>query len=184
MVGKLNRLPAKALKALQEFACFGNVAEITTLSVVHESSEEDLHSDLWEAVRLGLIERLEGFYKFVHDRVQEAAYSLIPEQSRDAAHLRIGRLLAACTPQQKREEAIFQIVNQMNRGANLITSSDEREQLAELNLAAGKRAKASTAYTSALSYFIDGATLLAKDVGNAGTSSFSNWICTGPNVSS
>ena len=163
MVGKLNRLPAKALKALQEFACFGNVAEITTLSVVHESSEEDLHSDLWEAVRLGLIVRLEGFYKFVHDRVQEAAYSLIPEQSRDAAHLRIGRLLAARTPQQKREEAIFQIVNQMNRGANLINSPDEREQLAEFNLAAGKRAKASTAYTSALSYFIDGATLLAKD---------------------
>ena len=107
--------------------------------------------------------RSEGSYKFVHDRVQEAAYSLIPEELRAEAHLRIGRLLAAHTPPEKREEAIFEIVNQLNRGAALITSRDEREQLAELNLIAGKRAKASTAYASALKYLIAGAALLADD---------------------
>ena len=122
-----------------------------------------MHSDLWEAVRSGLILRLEGSYKFLHDRVQEAAYSLIPEELRAEAHLRIGRLLAAHTPPEKREEAIFEIVNQLNRGAALITSQDEREQLAELNLIAGKRAKASTAYASALNYLIAGAALLADD---------------------
>src|SRR5208283_5554594 len=105
----------------------------------------------------------EGVYRFIHDRIQEAAYSLIPEELRAEAHLRIGRLLAAHTPAEKREGAIFEIVNQLNRGAVLITTPEEREQLAELNLIAGKRAKVSTAYASALTHFVTGAGLLAED---------------------
>src|SRR6202048_3879826 len=163
MIGKLNRLPVETQKALKEFACLGNSAEITTLSFVHGSSEEEVHSDLWEALRLEFIVRLEGSYKFVHDRVQEAAYSLIPEQLRAEAHLRIGRLLTARTPPEKREEAIFEIVNQLNRGVALVTSRDEREQLAELNLLAGQRAKATTAHASALTYLTAGAALLPED---------------------
>ena len=118
---------------------------------------------MWEAVRAGLVLRLEGSYRFLHDRVQEAAYALIPDGERAAVHLAIGRLLVAYTPPAKREEAIFEIVNQLNRGATLITAPDEREQLAELNLIAGKRAKASTAYASALTYLVAGAALLAED---------------------
>jgi PAS domain S-box-containing protein len=125
--------------------------------------EEKVHSDLWEAVRLEFIVRLEGSYRFVHDRVQEAAYSLIPEELRAEAHLRIGRLLTAHTRSERREEAIFEIVNQINRGAALITSPEERQQVAELNLIAGKRAKTSTAYASALKYLTAGAALLAED---------------------
>src|SRR6266478_3275711 len=121
MVGKLTRLPVETQAALQHLACLGNIAEITVLSIVHRTSEEDIHSDLWEAVRLELIVRLEGVYRFVHDRVQEAAYSLIPAELHAATHLRIGRLLAAHTPPEKREEAIFDIVNQLTRGAELIT---------------------------------------------------------------
>jgi predicted ATPase len=154
MVGKLNRLPLETQKALQEFSCLGNSAETTSLSVVHGTSKEEVDSDLWEAVRLELIVRLGGSYQFIHDRVREAAYSLIPEELCAEAHLRMGRLLRARIPPEKREEAIFEIVNQINRGAALITSPDEREQLAELNLIAGKRAKASTAYVSALKYLI------------------------------
>ena len=163
MVGKLNRLPIETQKALQEFACLGNSAEIATLCIVHGTSEEEVHSDLWEALRQEFIVRSEGSYKFVHDRVQEAAYSLIPEQVRAEAHLRIGRLLIARTPPERRVEAVFEIVNQINRGAALITSQAERDQIAELNLIAGKRAKASTAYTSALKYFIAGGALLGDD---------------------
>ncbi len=163
MVGKLARLPVKTRAALQQLACLGNIAQITILSIVHGTSEEELHSDLWEAVRLDLIIRLEGVYRFVHDRVQEAAYSLIPADLRPEAHLRIGRLLATHTPPEKREEAIFEIVNQLNRGATLITEQGEREQLADLNLIAGQRAKASTAYASALTYLTAAAALLADD---------------------
>jgi PAS domain S-box-containing protein len=163
MVGKLTRLPAETQKALQLLACLGNVAEITMLSIVLGSSAEQAQAALWDAVRQELVARLDGSYRFIHDRVQEAAYSLIPEASRAADHLRIGRLLAARTSLEQREEAIFEIVNQLNRGATLITAREEREQLAEFNLIAGKRAKASTAYASALTYVAIGTSLLAED---------------------
>jgi PAS domain S-box-containing protein len=163
MVRKLNRLPVETQKAMQQFACLGNAAKITTLSIIRETPEEQVHSDLWEAVRLEFIVRSPGSYKFVHDRVQEAAYSSIPGELRAEAHLRIGKLLAAHTPPEARAEAIFEIANQMNRGAALITSRPEREQLAALNLLAGERAKASTAYSSALKYLIAGTALLSDD---------------------
>jgi PAS domain S-box-containing protein len=163
MVGRLTRLPVQTQAALQQLACLGNVAEITMLSVVLAKSKHDVRSDLWDAVRLELIEHLEDSYKFIHDRVQEAAYSLIPEPLRAEVHLRIGRLLAAHTPAEKREEAIFEIVNQLNRGAALVTSRDERDQLAEFNLLAGQRAKATTAYAAALTYLTAGAALLPED---------------------
>ena len=163
MVGKLNRLPIQTQKAVQELACLGNSAEITTVSIVHGTSEDQVHSDLWEAIRLEFITRQEGAYKFIHDRIHEAAYSLISEHSRAESHLRVGRLLWEHFTPEKREEAVFEIVNQLNRGAALITSQDERERLAELNLIAGKRARASTAYVSALNYLATGAELLSGD---------------------
>jgi PAS domain S-box-containing protein len=163
MVGKLSRLPAETQAALQQLACLGNVAEIGLLSIVLGKSDDDVRSDLWDAVRLELVERLEGSYKFIHDRVQEAAYSLTPERLRAEAHLSVGRLLAAHTPAERREEAIFEIVNQLNRGAALIASRDERERLAELNLLAGQRAKASAAYASALTYLTAGVAQLPQD---------------------
>jgi PAS domain S-box-containing protein len=123
-------------------------------------SEEKLHSDLWEALRLEFIVRSEDSYKFVHDRVQEAAYSLIPEELRAEAHLQIGRRLLSHMTPERREGAVFEIVNQLNRGALLISSQEEREQLAELNVVAGKRAKASSAFASALKYLVAGATFL------------------------
>jgi PAS domain S-box-containing protein len=163
MIGKLIRLPSQTQTALQQLACLGNVAEITTLSIVLEMSEEQVHAALWEGVRQEFVEHLDDSYKFIHDRVHEAAYSLIPETSRAGAHLRIGRLLAARTSPEKREETVFDIANQLNRGVALITSREERENLAQLNLMAAKRAKASTAYASALKYLIAGAALLGDD---------------------
>jgi PAS domain S-box-containing protein len=95
--------------------------------------------------------------------VQEAAYSLIPQDSRANAHLRIGRLMAAATPPDKLEEGIFEIVNQFNRGVPLVTSDAERLQIAELNLIAARRARASTAYKSALVHLAAGEALLSEE---------------------
>src|SRR5215468_9201899 len=163
MVRKLTRLSLETQDALRQLACLGNVADVAMLSLVLGKPEQQVHAALWDALRQQLIDRFDRSYKFVHDRVQEAAYALIPEKSSAEAHLTIGRLLLAQTPPEKRDEAIFEIVSQLNRGMALITSQDEREQLAELNLAAGKRAKASSAYASALAYLTTGAALLPED---------------------
>src|SRR5262245_5953771 len=161
MVDKLARLPFETQRALQLLACIGSSAEFDLYGMVSRLSKEQMDERLGEAVRAGLVFRTERSYRFLHDRVQETAYSFIPEDLRLEMHLRIGWLLAADTSQ--REEAIFEIVNQLNRGAALIASQNEREQLAELNLLAGQRARASTAYASALKYCAAGATLLTDD---------------------
>ena len=163
VVGKLARLPASSQEALRVLACLGNTAEAVVLAKVLGRSEEASHADLREAVRAGLVLRLGDTYKFPHDRVQEAAYSLIPEGERAAAHLEIGRLLSSHAQPEELEGKLFEIVNQLDRGAALIPSREERERVAELNLVAGKRAKASTAYASAKRYFSVGSTLLPED---------------------
>jgi PAS domain S-box-containing protein len=163
MVGKLNRLPLRTQKALQQLACMGNSAEFALLAMVFQDSKAEMHGDLREAVRTGLVLHSEQGYRFLHDRVQEAAYKLIPEELRAEAHLRTGRLLAAHTPPEKLEEGIFEIVNQLNRGSHLITSAEERERVADLNFIAGRRAKSATAYASALKHLAAGRILLSEE---------------------
>jgi PAS domain S-box-containing protein len=163
MVGKLSRFPNATQESLKQLACMGNSAEFELLRTVYEDSIDEMHDQLWEAVRAGLIFRSENSYRFLHDRVQEAAYSLIPEQQRAQTHLRIGRILAESTPQERLKEAIFDIVNQLNRGSPLITDVGERERAADLNLIAGKRSKVSTAYASALKYLHASRSLLSEE---------------------
>jgi len=163
MVGKLARLPADTQLALQELACLGNSARTAMLSIVLGTSEEQVHAAVWPAVRQELVERLPDTYRFIHDRVQEAGYALIPEDERPAEHLRIGRLLAAHTPPEAIGEYVFDIVSQFNRSTALIASNDERQQVADLNLIAGRRAKDAAAYASALTYFNASRALLPDD---------------------
>ena len=162
MAGKLTRLPIETQQALQVLACLGHAISVRTLSIALATTEEQVHEVLWPAIRDELIEREGPLFRFTHDRVQEAAYSLVPEDSRPAVHLRIGRLLAANTPEEQRREAVFEIVSQLNRGVGLIASDEEREELAELNLLAGQRARDSTALASALNYVAIGAGLLPE----------------------
>jgi PAS domain S-box-containing protein len=163
MAGKLKRFSATTQEALKQLACLGNIAPTATLALVHGTAEEAVHAALWEAVRAGLVFREDSAYKFLHDRIQQAAYTLIPEEQRAEVHLRIGRVLLAGMTPNGLADHMFEIVNQLNCGVALIVAPGEREQLAELNLIAGKRAKASTAYGSALSYLVAGAALLAGD---------------------
>ncbi|MEG4172914.1 MULTISPECIES: GAF domain-containing protein [unclassified Microcoleus] len=102
-------------------------------------------------------------YKFLHDRVQQAAYSLIPESEKKATHLKIGQLLLNNTTEQERKDNIFALVNQLNFGTDLLTNQSEKDELAELNLIAGQKAKAATAYEAAVNYLNVGIELLSQD---------------------
>jgi predicted ATPase/signal transduction histidine kinase len=163
MVRKLTRLLPETQNALKQLACLGNSAEFTMLRVVYQDSVEQMHAQLAEAVGAGFISRSKDSYHFLHDRVQEAAYSLIPQELRAETHLRIGTVMASHTPPDKLDEGIFEIVSQLNRGLYLITSIPERERIAELDLIAGRRAKMSTAYASALKYLHAGRGLLTDE---------------------
>ncbi|MDR3379649.1 trifunctional serine/threonine-protein kinase/ATP-binding protein/sensor histidine kinase [Cupriavidus basilensis] len=163
MLSKLERLPEGTRDALQLLACLGNDAAIALLTTVHGGNQTLLEEALWPAMHAGLVVYQGGTCRFQHDRIQEAAYRLIPEGARPAAHLEIGRRLASGTPREAVPDRIFEIVGQLNRGTALIHTTGEREQVAELNLLAGERAKAATAYASALGCLAAGAALLRGD---------------------
>jgi predicted ATPase/signal transduction histidine kinase len=163
MVGKLRRLPAAQQEVVKLAACVGNVTDVQTLAALRERTEEETHRDLWELVRQDLLHRSGEVYAFSHDRVEQAAYALIPEEKRSEAHLRVGRILLAHTPPELSSARAFDVVNQLNRGASLMDSAEERTRLARLDLLAGKRAQAGAAYGPAASYLAAGMALLPAD---------------------
>ncbi|MEG4108156.1 AAA family ATPase [Microcoleus sp. S13_C5] len=183
----IRKLPETTQKALKLAACIGNQFNLEVLSIVNEESNIATAAHLWEAMQAGLIlplsenykiplvfaqEELASVrdvkveYKFLHDRVQQAAYSLIPESEKKATHLKIGQLLLNNTTEQERKDNIFALVNQLNFGIDLLTHQSEKDELAELNLIAGQKAKAATAYEAAVNYLNVGLELLAVDSWN------------------
>ncbi|HVK93976.1 MAG TPA: EAL domain-containing protein, partial [Noviherbaspirillum sp.] len=163
MIDKLARLPAPAQAALQWLACLGSSAPEAMLVTLCGQPEEKTQAALSAAVRAGLILHTPGTIRFLHDRVREAAYLSIPAASRAALHLQIGRLLLAGKTQAQIEEAVFTIVDHFNRGADSITDANERALLCHLNFLAGKKAKASIAYSSARSFLDRAMALLPAD---------------------
>jgi predicted ATPase/serine phosphatase RsbU (regulator of sigma subunit) len=181
MATQLQKLPNKTQNVLKLAACIGNQFDLATLAIVHEKSQAETAADLWRGLQEGVVipitEAYKFFqdaesvevaelsipYRFLHDRVQQAAYFLIPESQKQSTHLKIGRLLLSNTAQEEQEEKIFDIVNQLNMGVELITHQTERNELASLNLIAGRKAKASTAYAAAKRYLTVGLELLAAD---------------------
>ncbi|OSJ08966.1 hypothetical protein BST63_27635 [Bradyrhizobium canariense] len=160
MAGRLNRFARDTINALKRLACLGDSAKVASLALILEASEDETHTALWEATRAGLVILLNRSYAFAHDRVREAAYSLVSEDERASMHLQIGRILFSATAPEMLEEEIFEIANHFNRGAALIVGLDERLQVAGLDLLAAKRAKRSTAYASASVYLTAGRSLL------------------------
>ncbi|HEX2543678.1 MAG TPA: AAA family ATPase [Ramlibacter sp.] len=160
MVVKLNRLPPSTLAVLQQLACVGHAAPCELLAKVCEAPVHQVHAQLWDAVHAGLVQRTGDTYVFQHDRVREAAYSLIPPEARPMHDLRVARLLLAHSSPQERGELVFDIVNHFNRSVQLITDQAERVLVAALNLEAAERAKSSTAYAAAWLYAEAGAALL------------------------
>ncbi|WP_437635395.1 AAA family ATPase [Sorangium sp. So ce854] len=161
MAGKLKRLSEPTRDALTLAACLGSSLELDTLAVVAGRPAAELRDALEEAVREGLLLRRDGAYRFLHDRVQQAAYSLIPAGQLAEMHLRIGRLLLSAQRAEERDDALFDVVHHLNRGATLLRSQAERDEIAALNLRAGRKAKAAAAFQSAAALLAAGLSLLA-----------------------
>ncbi|MCP3728488.1 AAA family ATPase [Paraburkholderia sp. CNPSo 3272] len=162
MVRRLQRLSPRAQDAVKLLACLGSQADFSTLASVWGDSEASVHADFSDAVRAGAIVSMDRSFKFLHDRVQEAAYALIPAESRAEHHLRIGRLLLSKLDEADIATRIFDLVNQLNHGSELMVERPERHRAATLNLDAAKKAKASTAYRSACNYLAAAASLLSQ----------------------
>lgn len=188
-VRKLQTLPRETQNLLMLAACIGNRFDLNVLSVVNERSPRRTAADLWDAIRQGTlipigeaykiplaleadgetealdaaIAELPIAYKFLHDRVQQAAYALISPEIRQDVRVQIGRLLLKSTPPEALEDRIFEIVNQFNAGASLMVRPDEKRQLAQLNLLAARKAKATAADRTASDYLDVGRTALGDD---------------------
>lgn len=174
LVNKIQEFPLETQSALKRASCIGNQFDLKTLSAICNKTPRETANNLWEGLKDELILPLsEGYryihnetdnnpvvYKFSHDRIQHAAYSLIGEESKKEYHLKIGRLILANTGKDDLEEQIFNITNQLNSGSDLITDFTERVELARFNRIAGKRAKAANAYDIAYKYFSMGIDLL------------------------
>jgi PAS domain S-box-containing protein len=174
---RLKRLSVTTQDALKQFACLGNVVAIDMLTLVHGEAEATTHAALWEAVHAGLVFRLDSAYKFLHDRIQQAAYSLIPEEQRGNVHVRLGRVLRSRIAANELAERLFDVADQFNRGAAQLVERDEKSQVAMINLRAGRKAKASAAYASARAYFSAGMALLDdRDWGGQYELTFSLWL--------
>jgi len=188
---QLRKLPLSTQQVIKLAACIGNTFDLATLAIVSEQSQIETAAALWKALQEGLILPISEVYKFyqqetsvngdlsfveevqqgqmtveykfLHDRVQQAAYSLIPPQEIQSVHLKIGRLLLNNTPAANLEDGIFAIVNQLNLAKELLTQSAERQALAEFNLLASRKAKIATAYVAAFQYAEKGIDVLAED---------------------
>ena len=159
MTDYVQKLPAETLSLLETASTIGNRFDKKTLALVKQAGEK-LQSQLNIAVSDGLLIPSGDEYKFAHDRVQQAIYSLIPEKEKIAIHLLNGRRLAEHYKENEQQEKIFEIVNQWNLGAALVIDKKEKVYLGDLNLQAGKKAMASTAYPQALQYFEKGINVL------------------------
>jgi predicted ATPase len=147
LLARLAHLSARSQVCVQRLACVGGGVSAEALSRFLGVSESQLEETFREAVLAGLVNRMQATYGFAHDRVQEAAYSLIAEPARLPLHLELGRLLLSLTSPEDLPERIFGIVGHLNRASVLIQSVPERRRLAELNLAACSRSFGRTSPT-------------------------------------
>lgn len=179
MSQKLRKLPGSTQQVLQLAACVGNTFDLQTLSMLYKRSPVDTYQDLLPAIEEGLVLptseltlALEDLidahlvklgFEFLHDRVQQAAYALINESSKQEIHLQIGRLLWQNTSSETLLDKIFEIVDHLNSGLELITDRAEQIEIAKLNLIAGQKAKGTMAYDVAIEYLQVGLSLLRED---------------------
>jgi predicted ATPase/class 3 adenylate cyclase len=179
LLGKLRRLPPQTQEALRLAACIGNRFEVSTLALIRKSTPENTFEALLPAVQEELIRPLTELatrdtddvlspilvheFGFQHDRIQQASYDLIEEDQRKDVHLTIGRRLRATLWPDALRERVFELVDHLNLGRDLITDAGERTALVQLNIDAARRASDATAYAAALSYVCVAQELLGEE---------------------
>lgn len=157
LAGKIRSLVPATQRVLECAACFGNRFDRETLALVALDDtlgcDQVMRTALSEAASEGLLIHLgAGLYRFAHDRIQQASYSLIAETERACRHLEIGRVLLGCREAHEPSERLFNMVDQLNLGRQLMDDPVERLTLARLNLEAAVMAKGAAAYASAVGY--------------------------------
>ncbi len=174
LVTQIESLRAPTQQALKYCACIGSRFDLQTLALLDGKSPKTTLDELWQAAEKGLITPVSGdfqattadtidagvLFKFLHDRVQQAAYSLIPINAVQATNLRLGRLLLENWPAEKIEEHIFAVANRFNKGLQLLIEEPEKIKAAGLNLQAGRKAKSAAAYEEAADYLNAGLAVL------------------------
>ncbi|MEG4089871.1 PAS domain S-box protein [Microcoleus sp. Pol12B4] len=171
LLHQLQKLPEATQQVLSIAACVGSEFDLETLAIVCEKSPKAIFQDLLAAIQAGLIQPLSELdedllvqeYKFSHDRVQQAAYALIDESQKQVVHLQIGRNLLEKTSPEQRSDRLFEIIDHLNQGLELVTAQSEPTEIARFNLMAGQKAKASTAYEAAFKYFTTGFHILNSE---------------------
>lgn len=169
MSARLGGLPAWTQEALGVAAGLGNQCEESTLAAVLATDANDIQRRLAPAIEEGVLHRARASagraprYRFAHDRVQQAAYALIPEAERPALHLKVARFLLSQFEGEARDARLFDIVDHFNAARAELTSTADRTQLARLNLEAGQRATASAAFAPALRYLTTGCEASGED---------------------
>ena len=185
MVNKLRKLPEETQNILQLASCVGNTFDLETIATVSQRSSLQALEALWAALKEEFVLPLDNDYrgisnqdyavtiqdsniqnltfKFLHDRVQQAAHILIPEARKQAIHLQIGRLLLKPLDEQQQQDQVFNIVNHFNISLNQIEDSAEKLRISKLNWLAGQKAKASVAYELAVNYFRNAMMLTSED---------------------
>lgn len=163
MAETIAHLPQESQTILKWASCIGFRFSIDLLSLVAKKSHEETYSLLQSAFQAGILVHTHETQHFIHDRVREASYLLIPEDERQSTHYKIGRLLLDHNRGEHLEEVLFEVTNQLNMGTTLVEEPDEIYELAQLNLRAGQKAKSATAFSQASSYFETGTKLLDAD---------------------
>ncbi|MEH2117772.1 AAA family ATPase [Nostoc sp.] len=169
IIGKLKQFPEQTQQVLSLAACVGAESDLATLSVICERPAVEIFAELTTVIQSELLlatseldeNLLIQNYKFSHDRVQQAAYDLIDRSNKQIVHLQIGRnlLKGALAGLSDR---LFEIVDHLNHGIQLITNQAERDEIAKLNLIAGQKAKGAIAYGTAQNYLAMGRAWLAS----------------------
>ncbi|MFB2897448.1 AAA family ATPase [Aerosakkonemataceae cyanobacterium BLCC-F50] len=168
LLNKLKKLPETTQQLLRLAACIGAQFDLATLAIVCERSPKTVFQNLLTAILAGLIQPLSELdedllvqdYKFLHDRVQQAAYALIDSSQEQTIHLQIGRNLLEKTSSEQLVDRLFELVDHLNYGIELVTEQAERDEIARLNLLASRKAKGAIAYSSAQNYLALGRTWL------------------------